>query len=178
MAPLLGLRRHGRRLRLAGDVGTEDQPVLQRRGAVPRPLLQLSPVAVVGAQDSATVVSNRVNTNGPPWNFRKESIAQALLRECTTAASQGAIVPENLVVGSNADAVAAFLSEVLRFESRKGHVDKHRPQGMRSHPASPRPVYPRHVSVQHMMGLKRIREDSDGVRAALRAARATLPLGA
>jgi mono/diheme cytochrome c family protein len=65
-------------------------------------------LAAVGAQGSATVISNRVRTNGPNFNFRKENVEQALYA-IRNGGFSGAIMPENIVVGGDARAVAEFL---------------------------------------------------------------------
>jgi mono/diheme cytochrome c family protein len=75
-------------------------------------------LAVVGAQGSATVVSNRVKTNGPNFNFRKENVEQVLYA-IRNGGFSGAIMPENLVVGSNAQAVAEFLAKYSGLKAEK-----------------------------------------------------------
>jgi hypothetical protein len=67
-------------------------------------------LSVVGAQGSATSINNRVRTNGPNFNFRKENIEQALFA-IRNGGFSGAIMPENIVVGDNAQAVAKFLAQ-------------------------------------------------------------------
>jgi mono/diheme cytochrome c family protein len=66
-------------------------------------------LASVGAQGSATKISNRVRTNGPNFNIRKENIGQALYA-IRNGGFSGAIMPENILVGEDAQAVAAFLA--------------------------------------------------------------------
>ncbi len=63
----------------------------------------------VGAQGSATSIGNRVRTNGPNFNIRKENVEQALYA-IRNGGFSGAIMPENIVVGPEAKAVAAFLA--------------------------------------------------------------------
>jgi mono/diheme cytochrome c family protein len=67
-------------------------------------------LAVVGAEGSATSISNRVKTNGPNFNIRKENVEQALYA-IRNGGFSGAIMPENIVVGGDAQAVAAFLAQ-------------------------------------------------------------------
>jgi mono/diheme cytochrome c family protein len=67
-------------------------------------------LSVVGAQGSATSISNRVKTNGPNFNIRKENVEQALYA-IRNGGFSGAIMPENIVVGPDAQAVAAFLAK-------------------------------------------------------------------
>ena len=67
-------------------------------------------LAVVGAEGSATSISNRLKTNGPNFNFRKENVEQVLYA-IRNGGFSGAIMPENIVVGDDAQAVASFLAE-------------------------------------------------------------------
>jgi mono/diheme cytochrome c family protein len=66
-------------------------------------------LAAVGAQGSATSIANRAKTNGPNFNVRKENVEQALYA-IRNGGFSGAIMPENIVVGPNAKAVAEFLA--------------------------------------------------------------------
>jgi len=66
-------------------------------------------LAVVGAQGSATSIANRVKTNGPNFNIRKENVEQVLYA-IRNGGFSGAIMPENIVVGEDAQAVAQFLA--------------------------------------------------------------------
>jgi mono/diheme cytochrome c family protein len=75
-------------------------------------------LAVVGAQGSATSISNRVKTNGPNFNFRKENVEQALYA-IRNGGFSGAIMPENVLVGEDAQAVAAFLSKYSGLQAQK-----------------------------------------------------------
>jgi mono/diheme cytochrome c family protein len=67
-------------------------------------------LSVVGAQGSATSISNRLRTNGPNFNFRKENTEQVLYA-IRNGGFSGAIMPENIVVGDDAQAVAQFLAQ-------------------------------------------------------------------
>jgi mono/diheme cytochrome c family protein len=75
-------------------------------------------LAVVGAQGSATSISNRVKTNGPNFNIRKENVEQALYA-IRNGGFSGAIMPENIVVGEDAQAIAAFLTQYSGRQSQK-----------------------------------------------------------
>ncbi len=75
-------------------------------------------LAVVGAEGSATVISNRVKTNGPNFNVRKEDLEQVLYA-IRNGGFSGAIMPENVVVGSNAQAVAEFLARYSGLKAEK-----------------------------------------------------------
>jgi mono/diheme cytochrome c family protein len=66
-------------------------------------------LSVVGAQGSATSIKDRVRTNGPNFNIRKENVEQALYA-IRNGGFSGAIMPENLVVGDDAKDIANFLA--------------------------------------------------------------------
>jgi len=66
-------------------------------------------LSTVGAEGSATSISNRVKTNGPNFNIRKENVEQALYA-IRNGGFSGAIMPENIVLGQNAQEVAKFLA--------------------------------------------------------------------
>jgi mono/diheme cytochrome c family protein len=67
-------------------------------------------LAIVGAQGSATSIKNRVRTNGPNFNIRKEKVEQVLYA-IRNGGFSGAIMPENIVLGNDAQAVAEFLAK-------------------------------------------------------------------
>jgi mono/diheme cytochrome c family protein len=75
-------------------------------------------LSVVGAEGSATSISNRVRTNGPNFNFRKENVEQVLFA-IRNGGFSGAIMPENVVVGDDAQAVASFLAEYSGRQAKK-----------------------------------------------------------
>ncbi len=75
-------------------------------------------LAVVGAEGSATVISNRVRTNGPNFNIRKEN-EQQVLYAIRNGGFSGAIMPENVVVGEDAEDVARFLAKYSGLEAQK-----------------------------------------------------------
>ncbi len=66
-------------------------------------------LATVGAEGSATSISNRLKTNGPNFNIRKENVEQVLYA-IRNGGFSGAIMPENIVVGPNAEDIAKFLA--------------------------------------------------------------------
>ena len=74
-------------------------------------LTHLAPewLSVVGAEGSATNIKNRVSTNGPNFNIRKETPEQVLYA-IRNGGFSGAIMPQNVVVGQDAQAVANFLA--------------------------------------------------------------------
>jgi len=63
-----------------------------------------------GAQGSATKIRDRERVDGPNFNTRKETVAQVLYA-IRNGGFSGAIMPENLVTGKDADQIAAFLAE-------------------------------------------------------------------
>jgi len=75
-------------------------------------------LAVVGAEGSATSIANRVKTSGPNFNFRKENVEQVLFA-IRNGGFSGAIMPENVVVGEDAQAVAAFLAQYSGLQAQK-----------------------------------------------------------
>jgi mono/diheme cytochrome c family protein len=75
-------------------------------------------LAVVGAEGSASQISNRVKTNGPNFNIRKENVEQVLYA-IRNGGFSGAIMPENIVLGSDAQAVAHFLAQYSGLKAQK-----------------------------------------------------------
>jgi mono/diheme cytochrome c family protein len=64
----------------------------------------------VGAQGGATKVRDRERVDGPNFNVRKEEVDQVLYA-IRNGGFSGAIMPENIVVGKDAQAVAEFLAK-------------------------------------------------------------------
>jgi mono/diheme cytochrome c family protein len=64
---------------------------------------------VTGSEGSAARVRDRVRTNGPNFNVRCEQIPQ-ILYAIRNGGFSGAIMPQNVVVGGDAQAVARFLA--------------------------------------------------------------------
>jgi mono/diheme cytochrome c family protein len=65
---------------------------------------------VAGTQGSATNVSDRENVDGPNFNVRKENVPDVLFAIANGGFS-GAIMPENIVTGPEAQAVARFVTK-------------------------------------------------------------------
>jgi hypothetical protein len=65
---------------------------------------------VVGAEGGAAQVRNRERVDGPNFNVRKED-RDSVLYAIRNGGFSGAIMPQDIVVGKEADAVAAFLSK-------------------------------------------------------------------
>ncbi|MEI7625269.1 MAG: c-type cytochrome [Actinomycetota bacterium] len=63
-----------------------------------------------GAEGSATKINDRERTDGPNFNQRKETNLQVLYALANGGYS-GAIMPQNIVVGADAKAVAAFVAK-------------------------------------------------------------------
>ncbi|MCW3027800.1 MAG: cytochrome c [Solirubrobacterales bacterium] len=75
-------------------------------------------LSVVGAQGSATSIGNRIKQNGPNFNIRKENVEQALYA-IRNGGFSGAIMPQNIVVGREAAAVASFLEKYSGRQAQK-----------------------------------------------------------
>jgi mono/diheme cytochrome c family protein len=67
-------------------------------------------LGVVGAEGSATSIQNRVKTNAPNFNYRKETVEEVLYA-IRNGGFSGDVMPENVVVGQQAQEVAEFLSK-------------------------------------------------------------------
>lgn len=65
---------------------------------------------VVGAQGGAIGVNDREKVDGPNFNVRPEDV-ETVLYAIRNGGFSGAIMPENLVVGEDAQAVAEFLAK-------------------------------------------------------------------
>jgi len=66
-------------------------------------------LSTVGAEGSATSIKDRVKTSGPNFNIRKENPEQVLYA-IRNGGFSGAIMPENLVLGDDAQDIANFLA--------------------------------------------------------------------
>jgi mono/diheme cytochrome c family protein len=72
---------------------------------------------VAGTEGSATRVRDRLRTNGPNFNVRKEQ-ADQVLYAIRNGGFSGAIMPQNVVVGSDAQAVAGFLARYSGLKAK------------------------------------------------------------
>ena len=72
---------------------------------------------VAGAQGGATKVRDRERTDGPNFNVRKECVANVLYA-IRNGGYSGAIMPENIVVGKDAEDVAAFLAKYSGLQAK------------------------------------------------------------
>jgi mono/diheme cytochrome c family protein len=75
-------------------------------------------LATVGAEGSAVSIKDRVRTNGPNFDFRKEQYDQVLYA-IRNGGFSGAIMPQNIVVGVQAQEVAAFLAKYAGLQAPK-----------------------------------------------------------
>jgi len=82
---------------------------------------------VVGAQGGATLIKDRERVDGPNFNVRRET-TDSVLYAIRNGGFSGAIMPENIVVGREADDVAAFLSKYAGRE-RKAEITPQQPAG-------------------------------------------------
>jgi mono/diheme cytochrome c family protein len=73
-------------------------------------------LATVGAEGSAVSIKDRVRTNGPNFDFRKEQYNQVLYA-IRNGGFSGAIMPQNIVVGVQAREVAAFLAKYAGLQA-------------------------------------------------------------
>lgn len=71
-----------------------------------------------GAQGSAVNVDDRERVDGPNFNTRPED-RESILYAIRNGGFSGAIMPENIVVGEDAEAVADFLSKYAGREAEK-----------------------------------------------------------
>jgi mono/diheme cytochrome c family protein len=73
-------------------------------------------LGVVGAEGSATSVQNRLRNNAPNFNYRVETVDNVLYA-IENGGFSGQIMPENIVVGPEAQAVAKFLAHYAGSEA-------------------------------------------------------------
>ena len=75
-------------------------------------------LSTVGAEGSATSIKDRLRTNGPNFNFRKEEYAQVIYA-IHNGGFSGAIMPQNIVLGVQAREVAEFLEKYSGLQAPK-----------------------------------------------------------
>jgi mono/diheme cytochrome c family protein len=76
-------------------------------------------LVAAGTQGSATNVADRENVDGPNLDFRKEDVPDVLFAIANGGFS-GAIMPENIVTGPEAQQVAAFVAKYAGKKSAAG----------------------------------------------------------
>ena len=74
-------------------------------------------LAAAGTEGSATQVNNRERTDGPNFNQRKETL-QGVLYAIRNGGFSGAIMPQNIVVGQDAQDVAMFVSRYAGAQAK------------------------------------------------------------
>ena len=80
-----------------------------------------------GAQGGATKITDRERVDGPNFNVRRET-KDSVLYAIRNGGFSGAIMPENIVVGNDANDVAAFLAKYAGLD-RKPDVTPQQPAG-------------------------------------------------
>ena len=91
-----------------------------RRGAVlfDRKCAGCHNLTITGSQGGAFQIEDRERVDGPSFDARKESTAQVLYAIRNGGVS-GPIMPEKIVTGEDADAVAQFLAKYSGREATK-----------------------------------------------------------
>ena len=72
---------------------------------------------VAGTEGGALKVGDRERTDGPNFNVRKET-KDSVLYAIRNGGFSGAIMPENIVVGQQAEDIAAFLAKYAGAEAK------------------------------------------------------------
>ncbi|HWI70675.1 MAG TPA: c-type cytochrome [Baekduia sp.] len=75
-------------------------------------------LGVVGAEGGALVVKDRERVDGPNFNVRKED-RESILYAIRNGGFSGAIMPQDIVVGKEAEQVADFLARYAGHASSK-----------------------------------------------------------
>ena len=73
-------------------------------------------LALVGAEGSASAIPGRLRTQAPNFNFRKEGYA-CVIYAIENGGFSGQIMPQNIVVGQQARAIARFLAKYAGLEA-------------------------------------------------------------
>jgi mono/diheme cytochrome c family protein len=73
---------------------------------------------VAGAEGAATKVRDKERTDGPNFNVRKEQVSQVLYA-IRNGGFSGAIMPENIAVGPEAQAIAQFLARYSGLKAKR-----------------------------------------------------------
>jgi mono/diheme cytochrome c family protein len=75
-------------------------------------------MSLVGASGSATSVQGRLRTQAPNFDFRAECV-NTVLFAIRNGGFSGQVMPQNIVVGSDAVAIAKFLHRYAGYEAKK-----------------------------------------------------------
>ncbi len=86
-----------------------------------------------GTRGSAADIKTRLRTNGPNFTVRKENTARVLFA-IRNGGFSGAIMPQNIVVGPDADAVAGFVAKYSGLGSRQNSPSQGKPAGAQGSP--------------------------------------------
>jgi hypothetical protein len=73
-------------------------------------------LSIVGAEGSASSVQGRLKTQAPNFNFRKEGVA-CVLYAIRNGGFSGQIMPQNIVVGGDATAIARFVAKYAGLQA-------------------------------------------------------------
>jgi mono/diheme cytochrome c family protein len=76
---------------------------------------------VAGTQGSATKIRGRERVDGPNFNTRKEEVDQVLYA-IRNGGFSGAIMPENILVGDDAQKVAEFLAKYSGQQKKQANA--------------------------------------------------------
>jgi mono/diheme cytochrome c family protein len=74
-------------------------------------------LTAAGTQGSATQVNDRERTDGPNFDQRRETL-QGVLYAIRNGGFSGAIMPQNIVVGQDAQDVASFVSRYAGVKAK------------------------------------------------------------
>jgi mono/diheme cytochrome c family protein len=75
-------------------------------------------MSLVGANGSATSIQSRLRTNAPNFDYRYETVPNVLYA-LENGGFSGQVMPENIVVGAQAQAVAKFLAHYGGYAAPK-----------------------------------------------------------
>lgn len=92
------------------ELANEPEMVQQGQKLFQRNCAMCHTMKVAGAEGSSTKIKDRERVDGPNFDERRES-RDAVLYAIRNGGFSGAIMPENIVVGREAEAVAAFLEK-------------------------------------------------------------------
>jgi mono/diheme cytochrome c family protein len=99
-------------------------------------------LAVVGAEGSATNVKDRLRNQGPNFNYRHENVENVLFA-IRNGGFSGAIMPQNIVVGAEAQQIAAFLAHYAGSKAPKVpsiEITQEEPAHASTEAVTPRPA--------------------------------------
>ncbi len=86
-----------------------------------------------GTHGSASNIKTRQRTNGPNFTVRKENMTRVLYA-IRNGGFSGAIMPQNIVVGPDADAVASFVAKYSGLGKRQNSPSQGKPTGAQGSP--------------------------------------------